>query len=63
MAAVLSQGKTAEWIEEPACEMCDKPQGSIVPVAFSFTGRVAYDEENMSGKHAFLCERCLGGLA
>ena len=59
LSTLIGEGKHATWIEEPTCEKCGAEGSGIVPVPFSFTGRVAYSENEMSGKHAFLCEDCL----
>jgi hypothetical protein len=59
LSRLVEDGRTATWIEDPKCEKCGSENQGIVPVAFTFSGRVAYSEGEMSGKHAFLCQGCL----
>lgn len=58
LTALVQEGKHGVWIEQLTCEKCGS-QESIVPVPFSFSNRVAYSENEMSGKHAFMCQDCL----
>jgi hypothetical protein len=59
MTALIEDGKFANWIDELSCDKCEAKTLGIVPVPLSFGGRVAYSEDDMSGKHVFLCQDCL----
>lgn len=59
LTSLIDGGKYATWIEELSCDKCTSTGPGIVPVPFSFSGGVAYSEEEMSGRHAFMCQECL----
>lgn len=61
LSALVLKGGEASWIENLSCELCgvDATTENISPVPLSISGKICYNESQLSGKHAFLCRPCI----
>lgn len=59
LAALHFAGKTAEWIDGPTCDACQKSGKQVIPAPISGAKRVAYQETK---DNALLCTDCLEKL-
>lgn len=59
MAALHYAGKSAEWIEGPSCDACQKIGVQVIPTPISGAKRVAFQETK---DNALLCPTCLEKL-
>lgn len=59
LAALLSLGKSADWIIDLVCDKCGKSAGLLSPVSVTKDGRTS---ETATGYDALLCSKCREAL-